>query len=55
MHLNVPFVPIRKKGKLPGTCLEASFTKEYGTVRTKKGSVNTNINFRTLYKFKIHQ
>nr|CDJ86744.1 Phosphoribosyltransferase domain containing protein [Haemonchus contortus] len=28
--LGVPFVPIRKKGKLPGECLQASYMKEYG-------------------------
>ncbi|EYC03729.1 hypothetical protein Y032_0092g2591 [Ancylostoma ceylanicum] len=30
MSLGVPFVPIRKKGKLPGDCLQASYVKEYG-------------------------
>uniref|UniRef100_A0AC35TUI5 Adenine phosphoribosyltransferase n=1 Tax=Rhabditophanes sp. KR3021 TaxID=114890 RepID=A0AC35TUI5_9BILA len=30
IHLNVPFVPIRKKGKLPGKCVSASYLKEYG-------------------------
>ncbi|KAK6017540.1 putative adenine phosphoribosyltransferase [Ostertagia ostertagi] len=28
--LGVPFVPIRKQGKLPGECLQASYVKEYG-------------------------
>ncbi|VDD91482.1 unnamed protein product [Enterobius vermicularis] len=28
--LNVPFIPIRKKGKLPGKVLQASYKKEYG-------------------------
>lgn len=30
MLLDVPFVPIRKKGKLPGECVSASYVKEYG-------------------------
>jgi len=30
-ELGVPFVPIRKKGKLPGACAEASFDLEYGS------------------------
>ena len=28
--LQVPFIPIRKKGKLPGECYDVSSTKEYG-------------------------
>lgn len=28
--LGVPFVPIRKRGKLPGECIQQSYTKEYG-------------------------
>ncbi|CAJ0594358.1 unnamed protein product [Cylicocyclus nassatus] len=30
MFLEVAFVPIRKNGKLPGQCLQASYVKEYG-------------------------
>ena len=26
------FVPVRKKGKLPGSCVTATYEKEYGTV-----------------------
>ena len=29
-RLGVPFVPIRKKGKLPGEVIYAKYTKEYG-------------------------
>uniref|UniRef100_A0A183TYE1 Adenine phosphoribosyltransferase n=1 Tax=Toxocara canis TaxID=6265 RepID=A0A183TYE1_TOXCA len=28
--LNVPFIPIRKKGKLPGKTISQSYSKEYG-------------------------
>ncbi|VDL76403.1 unnamed protein product [Nippostrongylus brasiliensis] len=30
IHLGLPFVPIRKKGKLPGDCVRMSYAKEYG-------------------------
>ena len=30
-RLNVPFVPIRKAGKLPGTTISTEYTKEYGS------------------------
>ena len=32
-HLQVPFLPMRKPGKLPGTTVSESFTKEYGDDR----------------------
>lgn len=32
LKLNKPFIPIRKKGKLPGKVLSQSFTLEYGEV-----------------------
>ncbi|KAJ0122728.1 hypothetical protein N8I77_012997 [Diaporthe amygdali] len=31
LRLNASFVPVRKKGKLPGPCVTAEYTKEYGT------------------------
>ena len=31
-NLGKPFVPIRKKGKLPGKCISVESSKEYGKV-----------------------
>lgn len=31
LRRNVGFAPVRKKGKLPGPCVTASYEKEYGT------------------------
>lgn len=31
LRLNAAFVPVRKQGKLPGKCVTAEYTKEYGT------------------------
>ncbi|KAI1809792.1 phosphoribosyltransferase-like protein [Poronia punctata] len=31
LRLNRPFVPIRKKGKMPGACRTVQYAKEYGT------------------------
>lgn len=37
-HINVPFVPVRKHGKLPGRCISTSYKLEYGdaTVELQK-------------------
>lgn len=32
LHLQVPFVPIRKKGKLPGEVSSVTYNLEYGSV-----------------------
>ncbi|ETN70773.1 putative adenine phosphoribosyltransferase [Necator americanus] len=42
VFLGVPFIPIRKKGKLPGDCIQASYEKEYGedTVEVQKGAMS---------------
>ncbi|GFG30967.1 hypothetical protein Cfor_06916, partial [Coptotermes formosanus] len=31
LHFDIPFIPVRKRGKLPGEVMQASFTLEYGT------------------------
>ena len=31
LEWNLPFVPIRKKGKLPGECWEQTYTTEYSS------------------------
>jgi adenine phosphoribosyltransferase len=33
LRLGAAFVPVRKRGKLPGECVCATYEKEYGTVR----------------------
>lgn len=33
LRLGAAFVPVRKRGKLPGPCKQTSYEKEYGTVR----------------------
>ncbi|KAJ8652050.1 adenine phosphoribosyltransferase [Lichtheimia ornata] len=39
--LGIPFVPIRKKNKLPGECFSVSYEKEYGpdVLEIQKGSI----------------
>ena len=41
-HLNVPFIPLRKKGKLPGAKDEIQYDLEYGTasIEIHQGHVN---------------
>ena len=36
LRLGAAFVPVRKKGKLPGETITAEYVKEYGTVRIIK-------------------
>jgi adenine phosphoribosyltransferase len=36
LRLGAAFVPVRKRGKLPGECVTASYEKEYGTVSVQK-------------------
>jgi adenine phosphoribosyltransferase len=33
LRLGAAFVPVRKRGKLPGECSQAAYEKEYGMVR----------------------
>jgi adenine/guanine phosphoribosyltransferase-like PRPP-binding protein len=33
LRLGAAFVPVRKRGKLPGECVRATYEKEYGAVR----------------------
>jgi adenine phosphoribosyltransferase len=35
LRLGAAFVPIRKKGKLPGECVTATYVKEYGAVSAR--------------------
>ncbi len=41
MRLGIPFIPIRKAGKLPGVCLQESYELEYGhaTIEIHEGSI----------------
>ena len=45
-HFKVPFVPIRKAGKLPGECLVQGYKTEYSDdrVEIQKDSVDENSN-----------
>lgn len=47
LELNVPFVPIRKKNKLPGDIVSFEYEKEYGKVRYVHKHVRI-INYRYL-------
>jgi hypothetical protein len=42
LRLGAAFVPVRKRGKLPGECVRATYEKEYGAVR----HVYTRFSFR---------
>jgi len=46
VELNVPFVPIRKKGKLPGEVIAYSYMKEYGpdTLEIQKNAFKPGAN-----------
>jgi adenine phosphoribosyltransferase len=36
LHFDIPFIPIRKKGKLPGQVIQVSFALEYGSVSSSR-------------------
>lgn len=38
MELNIPFLPVRKKGKLPGSTVGLDYELEYGKVRMVSAS-----------------
>ena len=44
LQLGVPFVPVRKKGKLPAETIEVSYAKEYGvdTIQLHKDALDEN-------------
>lgn len=44
VNLGVQFIPIRKKGKLPGICISVSSTKEYGEdiLEVQKDAISPN-------------
>lgn len=33
LRLNAAFIPVRKRGKLPGECFSVEYEKEYGKVK----------------------
>jgi len=39
LRLNAAFIPVRKRGKLPGKCFSVEYEKEYGKVRALVRSV----------------
>lgn len=47
VKLNAGFVPVRKKGRLPGNCKEIAYTLEYRSVSSHKG--------KTLHQTKIKE
>ncbi|XP_022920769.1 adenine phosphoribosyltransferase [Onthophagus taurus] len=46
LELKVPFIPIRKKGKLPGEVISQTYTLEYGTdcLEIQKESITKGVN-----------
>lgn len=46
LKLDVPFIPVRKQGKLPGECIAAESIKEYGkdVLEIQKGSLSSGQN-----------
>lgn len=43
LRLGAAFVPVRKKGKLPGECVDAEYVKEYGKVSRQILSVASRL------------
>ena len=42
MRLGAAFVPVRKRGKLPGEVISAEYQKEYGVVRVLRSVVRVH-------------
>lgn len=45
-RLGAQFLPVRKKGKLPGECVQAEYEKEYGKVSKQKFAGRSDSRFR---------
>lgn len=50
LRLGAAFVPVRKRGKLPGKCLSATYEKEYGLVKMTVAIFQGSSLSRTLLK-----
>ncbi|MFK7756880.1 MAG: adenine phosphoribosyltransferase [Flavobacteriales bacterium] len=46
LELNIPFIPIRKKGKLPGDVLEQAYDLEYGKaiIEVQRDTIESGMN-----------
>jgi adenine phosphoribosyltransferase len=62
LRLGAAFVPVRKRGKLPGECMRTKYDKEYGTVRRTfslassflKGIFGFDFDFFFFFFFLLH-
>lgn len=56
LRLGAAFVPVRKKGKLPGNCVSATYEKEYGPVSENsckcRNASCSKRRFRTYLRFR---
>lgn len=42
LHFDIPFIPIRKRGKLPGQVMQVSYALEYGKVSSSRGHITSH-------------